>query len=898
MFKFDGVRYIPYKSETQKSKSITGLTISSSGKLYCFNFQSQIFCLDNVLIPDARQNLKALNHNLSTISINSIASDLNGNIYVTHEGGISAYNEVQQKWKNYFDFLPDKVIQSKTLVSKSEKGNLKKNIRFIYSKGIAEIANNRMQIIHQTDLFHTASLANFEIENYNNVLWFFSKENDAIYLYNNNKIEQLTNTRLNEILANRKVTNVKSLPDGNLWICTYKGIVKYNVLKNKVELLYPELSFSDCIIDRENNYWLSTLQIGVLRVPNLSFSVWNKLENNHLVKITTDKTNVYFASVNGTIGVINSLTNELKTYHTGNDADVQSLDYDLTENTLYFNVNNRLYKLKNNKLTNTQPIVFAIKSYRKIDNTTFALSSQGIFINGEKVNSEWARALKYDEQNQIIWIATNKGLQQYTLKNNEWKYAQTVLYGTQILSIDFDESKKQIYALTFNGEIYNQYQKVICELPQNIQVQKLKFYRQKLFVASNKGIWIYNLQNKQWSNLNTLSGLVSENIQDLVVLNNTLWLATTKGIQKIPLDEINNVVPLAKIYLKNSDSFSKLKFQLSYQGNIMLNPETSNYYSNGSFQYAYRINKTGWIKLPASIEQIEIQNIPTGNVTIELKAIDHLGRDSENTITLSGYVNPPFYKTWWFTLLIIMVFFSLFFLIFKRRIKILNQKQQKEIERIQLENDLRISREKALKSQMNPHFVFNVLNSIKAYIYKNDKQNATEYLNGFSRLIRTFLSMSDQPLISLADELKLITLYIKMEAMQLADDFSYQQTIDEDIDLKQTKIPSLIIQPFIENAFKHGLHHKKGKKKLAINIKQEEGVIIIELTDNGIGRKASENFHQKEKLEYESFATKAIEKRIELINKEKNRVNFSIIDLQNNNIPMGTQVIIKISCYE
>src|SRR5690606_27696818 len=114
-----------------------------------------------------------------------------------------------------------------------------------------------------------------------------------------------------------------SLPDGNLWICTYKGIVCYNTQAGKAELFYPKYSFSDCLIDLEGNYWFTTLQASILRVQNLDYLVWNDFENNHLTKITTDGQHIYFAALNGTVGKLNTQNNALQFFNTDSDADIQ-----------------------------------------------------------------------------------------------------------------------------------------------------------------------------------------------------------------------------------------------------------------------------------------------------------------------------------------------------------------------------------------------------------------------------------------------------------------------------------------------------------------------------------------------------------------------------------------------
>ncbi len=208
--------------------------------------------------------------------------------------------------------------------------------------------------------------------------------------------------------------------------------------------------------------------------------------------------------------------------------------------------------------------------------------------------------------------------------------------------------------------------------------------------------------------LNILSGLASNNVQDLTIANKHVWLASGKELQKIPLTSTFQH-PQAKVYLKNSDQVSNKYLQLEHDKTLVLIPEASIYASNGNFEYAYRINKNEWIVLPATIEQIEIQNLPIGNLTIELKVIDHLGRNSENTIVLKGSVAPPFYKTWWF----FACLFVFLLLIIYKTYQFQLAKQKKKFKH---QNELNIAKLTALRSQMNPHFIFNSLNSIQDLI--------------------------------------------------------------------------------------------------------------------------------------------------------------------------------------
>lgn len=904
LYKYDGVRYTSYHCKTQKTKSITGLTIASSGKLYCHNFNSQIFVIDN----DTLRELK----NLSPSLITSITSDKKGNIFINHSGGIDFYNEQQKNWKTYGITNYEFAITNNYYVTKSPKSNPDNAIFFLNYNGINSLVKEKVKTFI-TNIFKTLSPGLFHAEYHRQSLWIFSAENNLIYKFTNQKLEQIKNVNLSALLSNRKITNIRSLTDGKLWICTYKGIICFDTQTNKIDLFYPEKSFSDCLIDREGNFWFSTLQNGLLRIPSLNMLVWNRenelLKHDKIAKITSGDSSIYFATVNGTIGKLNTKTNSLNTFHTSMHGDVQSLDYDTQTSTLWFNINNNLFSLTKNEIKQHNTSTSAIKTIKACGEYNFIGTSHGLYINNKKIKSNWSREIEFDEIHNIVWVASNNGLLKFVQQpNKEWIALITLLEGQQVLSIDFDKETETIYALSFNGNVYaistNAKEQLVCTIPNKTQCFKIKYYQKQLYLASNKGLWIYNIKKNIWQTYNKLSGLASDNVQSLVISNGNIWLATGKGVQKIslnePMDSVRAKLFLKKIIAGNAAVNNIASIQLNYGDQLLLYPEASIYKSNGNFKYAYRINTsdTSWINLPGTIDVIDILNLPSGNFEIELKVKDHLGFDSENQIILSGTVNPPFWKNVWFIIFILLCIIAIMLSVFRARLHQIQIKQQKKIERINLENELRLSRETALKSQMNPHFVFNVLNSIKAYIYKNDKQKASEYLNDFSSLIRTFLSMSNQPLISLAEELKMLKLYINMEAMQLNEDFSYQQNIDDGIDLTHTKIPSLIIQPFIENVFKHGLHHKKGEKKLTLNIQQKNHDIIINIIDNGIGRKASHDIQKNEKREYESFATTAIQKRIELINKEKSVVTVSIDDLHDGNIATGTKVTIKILCYD
>ena len=664
LYKFDGVRYTLYKCPSQKSKSITGLTIAASGKMYCFNFQSQLFYLEN-------DSLREIKHSLTNIA--NLVSDLEGNIYISHMNGISSYNEQRQLLTTLHGEGS----------SKATKGNLRNPIFFLSSSGIANIKDKTFTWYLKTNLFANSSPAGFEIEYYNDGLWIFSKEREEIYTYSHQQVKQSQDTKLNAMLKGRKITDVKMLSDSNLWICTYKGIICYDSRKDSVRLFYPELSFSDCLIDHDQHYWFSTLQTGLLRVPNLNFIVWNRFENTRLTKIANDSNQVYFSTINGFIGQLNTITQDLKTFYTGNDADVQSLDYIAEDQALWFNINNSLFQLKKERITQNEPKIQTIKSLQKVKGTVLIASSHGFFVNGERISTHWARAIHYDTIAASIWVASNQGLRKFKQVASQWVLSHTFFDSIQIISMDFDAARQQLYTISFDGNIYvlspEGAPQFLDQLPNEAQAYRIRYNKDILYIASNKGIFVKNLKDSSLLQFRQLNGLASDNVQDLTILNQHLWLATGKGLQQILQHSLVASKTRAKIYLKNKN-LNPTWIELQYGQNLLLFPEASAYSSDGKFQYAYRINNTkdNWTNLPASVQEINIQNIPVGNFEIELKAIDYFGQDSENTILLRGYVSPLFWQTWWFLGLGLLLFGFLVVLVAQKIIANIPQTRTRE----------------------------------------------------------------------------------------------------------------------------------------------------------------------------------------------------------------------------
>lgn len=215
----------------------------------------------------------------------------------------------------------------------------------------------------------------------------------------------------------------------------------------------------------------------------------------------------------------------------------------------------------------------------------------------------------------------------------------------------------------------------------------------------------------------------------------------------------------------------------------------------------------------------------------------------------------------------------------------------KELKIDQLNSEL-----KALKSQMNPHFIFNVMSTVDSLIEIGKQNEARKSLRMFSKMMRNTLEQSNEDTTLLEDEISLLESYITLEKLLLGDDFNFEINVDENIDAGYDTIPAMLLQPIVENAIKHGLKHKLGNKDLKVSFKLMNEVLHIEIEDNGIGRVASAKINESRK-NHQSFATKSIEDRINIIN-EQHAINISIETIDkydHEKKSLGTKVILTIA---
>ena len=328
---------------------------------------------------------------------------------------------------------------------------------------------------------------------------------------------------------------------------------------------------------------------------------------------------------------------------------------------------------------------------------------------------------------------------------------------------------------------------------------------------------------------------------------------------------------------------------LKYNENtLQINFTGISFTSSAEFLYSYRLDglDTSWSN-PNSSNFVLFAKLLPGKYTFSVKCKTRNSNWSEAAI-FSFTLGHPFWETWWFRLLIIAMAASLIIVFFRNRVKKIQQKALINNQLVELEMT-------ALKAQMNPHFIYNALNSIQALVMDGRKDESVYYIGTFSRLLRQVLENSERNVITLQKELQTLEHYISLDALRLNMQPVYSLDIDKDLQVDSEKIPPLILQPFVENALWHGLSKKEGEKKLNITIAVDKDWLVCTIQDNGIGRANATALKTENSVQYQSRAIAITTKRLTDFNEDKNRSPIIFEDLiAADGSAAGTKVVLYI----
>lgn len=310
--------------------------------------------------------------------------------------------------------------------------------------------------------------------------------------------------------------------------------------------------------------------------------------------------------------------------------------------------------------------------------------------------------------------------------------------------------------------------------------------------------------------------------------------------------------------------------------------------SNSNPEYSYKLLPldTSW-SIPSKTKSVSFSQLPAGKYQFIVRTKDRASGWSKPAV-FGFTIKTPFWEKWWFRIMILAFAAVIIISIFRSRIGKIRQDAF-------IENQLKELEMKALKAQMNPHFIYNALNSIQALVANDKKEDGIRYIGSFSRLLRQVLDNSENNVISLDKELETIGLYIQLEALRLDMHLHYKNIIPENIVTEFEKIPPLILQPFVENALWHGLSRKEGEKEISITISLNSAWLVCDVTDNGIGRKKAGEYKNNSTDIHQSRGIEITRKRLIDFNEDETVAPIEFSDLYNDaGSPVGTKVTVRI----
>jgi ligand-binding sensor domain-containing protein/two-component sensor histidine kinase len=418
----------------------------------------------------------------------------------------------------------------------------------------------------------------------------------------------------------------------------------------------------------------------------------------------------------------------------------------------------------------------------------------------------------------------------------------------------------------------------------------------EIWIGTDKGLnkLSYQFTNDKLSYKNIYfgiaDGLIGEQVNDITIKSDTVYVATTGGISYLPA---NLQLPLAdiatfitRVSINNIDTAILSSYTLPYsKNNIRIEFSAVDLTGFNPF-FEYNINNNDWIKAENNL--LSLQNQPPDDYTIKIRSIKRDGTPSSQIATINFKIKTPFWKSSLFWGLLAVLGFAVILFVTQRRNKL---RQQKAIDKLTTEKKLAELEMQALKAQINPHFVFNCLNSIKGFIYERDFMQADKYLDKFSELLRSTMDNSDASVISLEEEIKYLDTYLQLEKLRFGDKFEYSIQADLSIDKTNAFVPAMLLQPYVENAIRHGVRYLETQKGfIKITASKEPGYLICAIDDNGIGREKAQQLKSEKHIEYQSRGMQLSKRRAELYN-----IGQEVIDKkEEGGKATGTTIILKI----
>ncbi len=890
------------KAKEQRDVSLFNLIENSKNEVFCFNLNGQIFKIeDNTLklyfqLPEKffRENMEMFFDDIDRLIVSS------GGCFAISDSGFEKifYSE------NHEDLKLSKLINGDIILSVS------------FLDTIIKISNGKAIKMH-SDLYDSSNHGRFHIVELNN------KAITTATVY------QLSQKIIKE-RSSREFHQYYQISDNEIWgRSTINGIKVFKSRRDSIFIdnnLFSNTFISSFTKDKDGTIFLGTFGKGLFVIPSRKTETYNNIiAGNNFKCITADRHNIY----------ISDLVEGIYVYdHNKNKADL-IIEKKINKVFLFKKNKNDFFE-KYPRLFHSHSLTIGsgdVKNIFELDSSTYLMASSNGLLKMGKASSIgqnlWRKAnfepnsdiyisklftkrctdVVYDPKGKALYVSTMSFLKALKPSN---EISELSYKGFPIIANDLLFEDGLLWCATQNfGILVFKDNEIVKQINTNSGLNNnyvFKFEKKsdRLYISHKTGFQIYSIATQEWITIGTAEGIENGTVKDFCIQDDKIWFISNNQIISYALDNINSSKPQMSIAydsIKVNDALIspiKVGSFKYYENNLAIYPTFSGllYESEVKLEYILENTENNQVSQRKSLsitdDLIEFKYLPSGKYKFYIAA-EYRGTESFSE-NYHFTINKAYWETTWFLIVCTFTIIALLSIFYKYRTRKIHLENLEKLEKQTLKTETIKAELKALRSQMNPHFIFNSLNSIQDLILKEDTEASYDYLVLFSELVRNALVYSNQNLISIKKEILFLQTYLKLEKLRFGSEFEFHISNKAP---NRFVIPSLVIQPFVENAIAHGIFHKKGEKIIDIKLFANEENLVCTIQDNGMGREYSKKVRARSSKKHKSFALDAILKRLQFLKVEYgSNIGFEIKDIIENEGLIGTKVIVRLPLIE
>lgn len=957
LHRYDGYEFKIYKHVNRLESSlsnnhITSLFEDEEGYLWVGTYTGEVNRFDKVTQKFERFTILDADSAANKYPINCIFQNKEGKIMIGLDGGgVVILNPKNRSYKSFNEdnsALPNNYVQCFSF----EANNL--GVWIGTAQGIILYNNNAFKEFKSLELFSNQFVN--DILHFKSMVYIVTNgQGLQIWDTRNDVVQPIPSPR---IRGANFTTFVERDNGGNLWIGTVgAGLMKFNgdtyVTYRNNPFNFRSLVGDDVqkgLFDKQGILWFGCLD-GISKYdPNLQiFNLFENFEkdgkpiNNNIYAIyETGDRKIWIGTIGSGLSVFDPKTETLEVYNLLKDSKSNVETKAVT--AIYEDKEGNLWVGSRDE---------GLFSFNRTNKTFTHHSPQDPSVRPNTI-----RHITEDSEGRL-WLATKWGLVQFIKESGEFKvYSSQFLNNNPIYRILENKHRNELILVTFRSglHIFHIDKKTFTVLqhgedstsPSVNAMMCIEGIGQDKFLLGTYGggLNVFDREKMEFKSITTEDGLPNDVVYGIIREGiSDFWLSTNDGLVKFNMEEntftrynmshyLQDLEFNEGAYWKSMDgtlyfgglngfnffkpinthfntkppqvaltSFQILDREMEFESDINYLDRVEIAYNedlisfgfaalsftnSGDNQYEYQLQgyDENWIN-SGKRRVAYYGHLSPGSYTFRVRATSHDGVLSATEKAIKVIVRPPYWQTWWFRALLGLGAIALIGLMLWIRTKALARSYKHKMVDLEL---------KALRSQMNPHFIFNSLNSIQYFVLKNEPKAAYTYLTKFSSLMRMILNNSVVKHISIQAELEWLETYLDLEKLRLENELDYKLNTDENLDIENTMIPSMLIQPYVENAIVHGLLPKEENRSLSVSFTKKNQQVVCVIEDNGIGRAQSMEINLKRTKKHKSQGIKLTSERLEILTQDlKFKPELIITDLfDDEGNATGTRITIEI----